>query len=41
MLSLGTLVPERPCYVFYATRHQVYWGLTHNVVFRWYSDLTS
>ena len=24
LLNLGTLVPETPCYVFYATRHQVY-----------------
>ena len=32
-LSLDTLVPEGYCYVFYATRHQVYWSLTHNVVF--------
>ena len=35
------LVPERPWYVFYAKRPQVYWGLTHNVVFYWYSDLIS
>ena len=41
MLSLSTLVPEGPCCVFYATRHQVYWGMTHNVVFCWYSDLIS
>ena len=33
MSSLGTLVTEGPCCVFYATRHQVSWGLTHNVVF--------
>ena len=26
--SLGTLVPEGTWCVFYATRHQVYWGLT-------------
>ena len=25
--------------VFYATGRQVYWGLTHYVVFYWYSDL--
>ena len=31
--DLGTLAPEEPWCVFYATRHQVYWGLTHNVVF--------
>ena len=30
--NLGTLVPEGPCCVFYATRCQVYWGLTHNLV---------
>ena len=41
MASLGTLVPEGPWCVFYALRHQVYWGLTHNVVFYWYSDLIS
>ena len=41
MSSLGTLVPEGPWSVFYATRCQVYLGLTHNVVFYWYSDLTS
>ena len=28
MSSLGTLVPERPWCVFFATRIQVYWGLT-------------
>ena len=27
--SLGTLVPKGPWCVFYATRRQVYWGLTH------------
>ena len=32
---------RRPWYVFYATRHQVYWGLTHDVGFYWYSDLMS
>ena len=37
--SLGTFVPEGPCGVFYATRRQVYWGLTH-VIFCCYSDLT-
>ena len=41
MLSLGTLVPEGPWCVFYVTRHQMYWGLTHNAVFCWYSDLIS
>ena len=40
-VKLGTLVPEGPCCVFYGTRCQVYWGMTHNVVFCWYSDLIS
>ena len=40
MLRLGTLVPEGPWCVFYATRRQVYWGLEH-VVFNWYSNLIS
>ena len=40
MSSLGTLVSEQPCCVFYARRHQVYCGLTYNVVFCWYSHLT-
>ena len=31
--SLGTLVPEGPWCVFYATRCQVYWDLKNNVVF--------
>ena len=31
MSSLGTLVPEEPCCVYYATRCQVYWRLTHVV----------
>ena len=39
MSSVGTLVPEGPWCVFYATRRQVYWGRTHNVIFYWYSDL--
>ena len=39
MSSLGTVVPEGPWCVFYATRRTVYWGLTHNVDFNWYSDL--
>ena len=39
MSSLCTLVPEGPWCVFYATKRQGYWGLTHNVVFYWYSDL--
>ena len=38
MFSLGTLVPEGTWWVFYSTRSQVYWGLTHNVVFYCYSD---
>ena len=36
-----TLVPEWPWCVFYATSCKVYWGLTHHVVFCWYSDLIS
>ena len=39
--SLGTLVRERPWCVFYATRCQIYWGLTHNVAFCWSCDLIS
>ena len=41
MLSFGTLVPERSWCVFYVIRCHVYRGLTHNVVFYWYSDMTS
>ena len=41
MSSLVTLVPVGPSFVFYVTRHQVYWGLTHNAVFYWYSNLIS
>ena len=41
MSSLGTLVPEGSWFAFYEKRIQVYWGLTHNVVFYWYSDLIS
>ena len=41
MSSLGTLLPGVPWCVFYAKRHQLYWGLTYNVVFCWYSDLIS
>ena len=41
MPNLGTLVLERPSCVFCATRCQVYWGLTHDVFFCWYSDLIS
>ena len=29
MSYLGTLIPEEPCCVFYPTRWEVYWGLTH------------
>ena len=38
MSSLATLVPEGSWCVFYATRHQVNWGLIHEV-FYWWSDL--
>ena len=41
MSSLGMLVPVWHWYVFHAIRHQVCWGLTHSVVFYWYSDLIS
>ena len=41
MSSLGNLVPEGPCYVFYATRRQFYWGLIHNLFFCWCSDFIS
>ena len=41
MSIIGALVPEGPWCVFYATRHQVYWGPIHNTVFYWYSDLIS
>ena len=40
MSNLDILVPKHHWYVFYATRRQVYWGLTH-MVFCWYSDLIS
>ena len=39
--SLNTIVPEGPWCVFYATRYQAYWGLTHNLVFCSCSDLIS
>ena len=39
--SLGTFVPEGRWCVFYATRRQVYWRLTHNKILCWYSDLIS
>ena len=35
MLSLVIFSPDGPWCVFHATRHQVYWGLTHNVAFYW------
>ena len=38
LLCLGTLVPWD---VFYTKRRQIYGGLTHYVVFYWYSDLIS
>ena len=41
ILSLNSLLPEGPCCVFYATRRQGYWGMTHNVAFCWYSVLIS
>ena len=41
MSSPDILVPEEPWCVIFATRCQVYWGLTHNVLFFWYSDLIS
>ena len=40
MSSFCTLVPEE-LWVLYITRYQIYWGLTHNVVFYQYSDLIS
>ena len=42
MWSLGNLVPERTWCVSYATRRKVDSGLTHKVVFYWYSrfDIT-
>ena len=41
MSNLVILVTERPWYMVYATRRNIYWGLAHNVVFCWYSDLIS
>ena len=45
MSSLSILVPEGHWCMFYATRRQVYWGLTHNVVFAgtliWYHTHTN
>ena len=35
------LSTRRTLLCVYATKHQVYWGMTHNVVFCWYSDLIS
>ena len=44
VLSLGNLVPDEPCCVFYATECHVYWDLTHNEVFPstliWYHTKT-
>ena len=39
MSSLGTMVPEGPWCVFYATRHQVYWGLTQGVLLVLWFDI--
>ena len=41
MSCYGTVVPEGLLCVVYATRHQVYGGLTQDEVFRWYSNLIS
>ena len=41
MPSLDTLIPEGPYCVFYASKHQAYWGLTQNMVFYYYSALIS
>ena len=41
MLSLCIIAPEGPWCVFYTTGCQVYWGLTHVVVFYCYPDLIS
>ena len=41
MSSRGTLVPEGPWCVFYATSCQVYWGPAHSAVLCWYSDSIS
>ena len=38
---LVSLLPKVTWCVFYATKHQVYWGLIHNVAFYWYCDLIS
>ena len=38
MPSLGTAVTEGPCYMFYETKCEVYWGTTH-AAFCWYCDL--
>ena len=40
MSNLCTSVSEGPWCVFYAIRHQIYWGLTH-VIFCWYPDMIS
>ena len=39
--NFGNLVPEGRWCVFYALRRQIYWGLTHNMVFWWCFDLIS
>ena len=41
MFRLGSLIPGGPRCMFDAKRRQVYWGLTHNAVFCWNSDLIS
>ena len=41
MSSHGTLAPEGPWCVFYATGHKVYWGVTQCGFFCSYSDLVS
>ena len=41
MCNCGTLLPEGPWCAVHATRHQLYWGLIHNVIFCLYSDLIS
>ena len=41
MLDLGTLVPQQPCGVSYAARHQLTDMVNHDVVFCKYFDLIS
>ena len=38
--SFGTLLPEGPWCVFYATRRQVYWGLTSVLILVLWFDIT-